>query len=106
VTLTVAQADQSARSAVAAALDANPEALEIQVKSRYSDPGGKWLPKFAASHVRTEVELIGVDPAQLPVLERALAALPGVMQTGGFFGDDFYPSRAWVMRDIDELSTE
>jgi len=54
--------------------------------------------------VRTEVELIEIDPAQLPVVERALATLPGVMATGGFFGEDSYPSRAWVLRDIDELS--
>jgi hypothetical protein len=106
VTLSAAEADRSARSAVAAALDVDPGALEIQFKSRYCDPGGKWLPKFAASHVRTEVELIDVDPARLPVVERALAGLPGVVATGGFFHEDNYASRAWVLRDIDELSTE
>jgi hypothetical protein len=26
------------------------------------------------------------------------------MATGGFFGEDSYQSRAWVLRDIDELS--
>jgi hypothetical protein len=57
--------------------------------------------------VRTDVELIGVDPGQLPEVERALADLPGAMATGGFLGlDDEYPSRAWVLRDIDELSTQ
>ena len=104
MTLTASEADRSARSAVAAALDLDPDALPMQFKSRYCDPGGKWLPKWAASHVRTEVELIEIEPAQLPVVERALATLPGVMATGGFFGEDSYPSRAWVLRDIDELS--
>ncbi len=104
MTLTAAEADRSARSAVAAALALDPDAMPIQFKSRYCDPGGKWLPKWAASHVRTEVELIEIDPGQLPLVERALATLPGVMATGGFFGEDSYQSRAWVLRDIDELS--
>jgi hypothetical protein len=104
VTLTAAEADLSARSAVAAALDVDPDALQMQFKSRYCDPGGKWLPKWAASHVRTEVDLIDIDPSRLPLIERALAGLPGVMATGGFFGDVTFQSRAWVLRDIDELS--
>ena len=104
MTLTASEADRSARSAVAAALDLDPDALPVQFKSRYCDPGGKWLPKWAASHVHTEVELIDIDPSQLPMIERALAGLPGVMATGGFFGDVTYQSRAWVLRDIDELS--
>jgi hypothetical protein len=104
VTLTAAEADLTARSAVAAALEVDPDALQMQFKSRYCDPGGKWLPKWAASHVRTEVELIDIDPSRLPLVERALARLPGVMATGGFFGDFTYESRGWVLRDIDELS--
>jgi hypothetical protein len=95
VTLTPADADRNAREAIADALDLDPDTLGMEFKSRYCDPGGKWLPKFAASHVRTEVRPIDMDPSQIPNVETALARLPGTVETGSF-------PNPWVLRDIDE----
>ena len=93
--LTPADADRNAREAIADALDVDPDTLGMHLKSRYCDPGGKWLPKFAASHVRTEVRPIDMDPSQIPIIETVLARLPGAVETGSF-------PNAWVLRHIDE----
>jgi hypothetical protein len=104
--LTNKTASGQAKSAVVEMLEAagkDSHAGFVTAESSYTNAGGRRLPQYAASHVKTEVWTSSTGRDLLEPMRRALAALPGAVASGVFLGDyerNLRP-RAWVIRETE-----
>jgi hypothetical protein len=99
--LTVAGAERQAKHAAQEAIDGTM----VHARARYCDREMARVPKYAATHVWTEVAAVATDPTLVEPIARALARLPGVVDVGMYTGAGDGLGRrphVWVLRDIEE----